>query len=336
MLIYFLKQILKGKSKKENRFQLFSIHRYFRYIKIIFNRKVIIVFLVSSMISNTILQFQEYRYEHLYREENIKVEGVIVSNKEEREYANRYQVNVLTVNDLENYKHTRIYISVKKDIDIKYGDSVILEGTFSKGSEQRNYGGFHYQLYLKSIHIYGTVDVENIQKISSNNTSKLEKYIHDIKLCIGRNIENTLSPTHSQIVKGLVLGDTTNLEENLMENFRIANISHILAVSGTHIVYIAIGIEFGFKKIFGKRKTKYLTILGLVFYMSLTGLTSSIVRAGIMGIMSMVAFLLYRKKDIWCSIAISLIIILIENPYAITRNRVTIILSRYNRHYCIL
>ena len=37
-----------------------------------------------------------------------------------------------------------------------------------------------------------------------------------------------------------------------------------------------------------------------------------------MGIMHVIAFLLYRKNDIWTSIAISLGMILIQNPYAIT------------------
>ena len=85
-----------------------------------------------------------------------------------------------------------------------------------------------------------------------------------------------------------------------------------------HIIYIVIGIEIVFKKWLGKRRVKYVVIIGLIFYMSITGFTSSIVRAGIMGIMNIVAFLAYRKNDIWTSIAISLGIILIQNPYAIT------------------
>ncbi len=335
MLIYILKKLLKRKLKKKKGFTLLSFHRYFRYVKIIFDQKVIILFIISSVISNFVLMFQEYQYEYLYKEETIKVEGIVVSNKEEKEYKNRYIIKVLKVNDSEKYANTQIYINVKKDEDIKYGDRIISEGTFSKGSEQRNYRGFHYQLYLKSIKIFGSLNVEKIETLSINNTTYIEKYINDIKIAIGNNIDKILNSRYSQIVKGLILGDTKNLEEELKENFQIANISHVLAVSGMHIVYIVIGIETIFKKILGKRKTKYLIVFSLLFYMYLTGLTSSIVRAGIMGIMHVIAFLVYRKKDIWCSIAFSLMIILIQNPYAITRNRITIILFRYNRHYFI-
>ena len=315
-LIIFLKKCFK--SQRNTSFQFFSIHRYVRYIKLIFTKQVICFMAISSIISNTILIFQEKRYENLYPEENISVEGIVVSNQEEREYKNRYKLNVLTVNSSDKYQSTQMYIEVEKDISFQYGDKVMLQGEFRKGSEQRNTGGFDYQLYLKSIHIYGTLKVENYKKISSDNANWFEKSMNDIKLAITRNIENLLEDQEQQIVKGFILGDTTALDEELKEKFQIANISHVLAVSGMHIVYIVIGIEIVFKKWLGKRHVKYVVIIGLVFYMALTGYTSSIVRAGIMGMMNIVAFLVYRKNDIWTSIAISLGIILIQNPYAIT------------------
>ena len=315
-LIIFFKKCFK--SQRNTSFQFFSIHRYVRYIKLIFTKQVICFMAISSIISNTILIFQEKRYENLYPEENISVEGIVVSNQEEREYKNRYKLNVLTVNSSDKYQSTQMYIEVKKDISFQYGDKVMLQGEFRKGSEQRNTGGFDYQLYLKSIHIYGTLKVENYKKISSDNANWFEKSMNDIKLVITQNIENLLEEQEQQIVKGFILGDTTALDEELKEKFQIANISHVLAVSGMHIVYIVIGIEIVFKKWLGKRHVKYVVIIGLVFYMALTGYTSSIVRAGIMGMMNIVAFLVYRKNDIWTSIAISLGIILIQNPYVIT------------------
>ena len=71
---------------------------------------------ISSIISNTILIFQENRYETLYKEENIKIEGIVISNQQEREYKNRYTLKVLKVNNSNTYKSTQIFIEVKKDI----------------------------------------------------------------------------------------------------------------------------------------------------------------------------------------------------------------------------
>ena len=319
ILITFL-YVLKicFRSKKHKKFQILSSYRYIRYIKLILTKQVIVLIIISSIISNTILIFQENQYKNLYPEESIMVEGIIISNQEEREYKNRYKVNVLTVNSSNKYHFTQIYIDVKKDVQLEYGDKVILQGEFRKGNEQRNTGGFDYQLYLKSINIYGTLNVESYEKISSDNVNWIEKSINKIKLTITENIEKVLEKEEEQIVKGLILGDTTVLEEELKEKFQVANISHVLAVSGMHIIYIIMGIEMLLKKLLGKRNVRYVVITGLIFYMSITGFTSSIVRAGIMGIMNVVAFLVYKKNDIWTSMAISLEIILIQNPYAIT------------------
>ena len=319
ILITFL-YVLKicFRSKKHKKFQILSSYRYIRYIKLILTKQVIVLIIISSIISNTILIFQENQYKNLYPEESIMVEGIIISNQEEREYKNRYKVNVLTVNSSNKYHFTQIYIDVKKDVQLEYGDKVILQGEFRKGNEQRNTGGFDYQLYLKSINIYGTLNVESYETISSDNVNWIEKSINKIKLTITENIEKVLEKEEEQIVKGLILGDTTVLEEELKEKFQVANISHVLAVSGMHIIYIIMGIEMLLKKLLGKRNVRYVVITGLIFYMSITGFTSSIVRAGIMGIMNVVAFLVYKKNDIWTSMAISLEIILIQNPYAIT------------------
>ncbi len=322
VLLYILITLVCGlkiyfKRKKYKKFKILSIYRYIRYIKLIFTKQVMFLIIISSIISNTVLIYQENQYENLYPEKNIKVEGIIVSNPEEKEYKNRYKVKVLTVNASNTYKSTQIYIEVKKDIYFKYGDKVQLQGTFRKANKPRNEGGFNYQLYLKSIGIYGILKVDNFKKISSDNVNIIAKSINTIKMVVLENIDKTLKEEEAQIVKGLILGETIMLEE-LKEKFQIANISHVLAVSGMHIIYIIIGIEIILKKWLGKRNVKYIVIISLMIYMNITGFTSSIVRAGIMGIMNIMSFLVYRKNDIWTSIAISLGIILLQNPYAIT------------------
>ena len=68
--------------------------------------------------------------------------------------------------------------------------------------------------------------------------------------------------------------------------------SHILAVSGMHISYLILGTEIGLKEIIGKRNTKIITVFVLVFYLCLVGFSPSIVRAVIMGIMSILSKLI--------------------------------------------
>lgn len=118
------------------------------------------------------------------------------------------------------------------------------------------------------------------------------------------------------LLKGLLLGSKEGLSESQVDDFRISNLSHILAVSGMHISYIILAAIFVFS-MFNLRKQviHILTILVIIFFMFLTGFTPSVVRASIMGILVLVAFLFKRKSDVWISISIASLLTLIYNPY---------------------
>ena len=89
------KQFLKNK-RKHQKLKLFSIKRYFRYVKIFINSKVILLIVITSLISNTLILIQNQRYEKMYTllssKENIKLTGIVISNKEEKQYYNKYKI----------------------------------------------------------------------------------------------------------------------------------------------------------------------------------------------------------------------------------------------------
>lgn len=66
-----------------------------------------------------------------------------------------------------------------------------------------------------------------------------------------------------------------------------------------------------------KRSGYLISIAVLILFMFITGFTASVVRAALMGIIMIFAKVIYRKPDTINSIAVSLIIILIFNPFTI-------------------
>ena len=117
---------------------------------------------------------------------------------------------------------------------------------------------------------------------------------------------------------GILVGYKDEISENIQENFKESNISHILAVSGLHVSYIVLAITKSLEKIQGKRNSKFVTIFFIIIYMFLTNFSPSVVRACVMGIIAIASKLTYNKNDIYTNIAISLLCILIYNPYLIT------------------
>lgn len=303
----------KPKTKKV---KLLSIRRYLKYIKIYLNKKIFIMLVISSIISNSIVNFQNNEYEKIYnnleKEERVQLTGIIISEKQEKDYYNKYKIKTKIDN-----KKINIYITVSKDIRLEYGDKIVFTGTYSKPEVQRNYKGFDYSQYLKQIKVYGTVKCEKARKIDENQGNKIFKISNNLRKNITEESKKILDNNTSSILLGLILGDKTDINENTQENFKNASMSHILAVSGMHVAYVILGINLIFKRIIGKRKTDILNILILIFYMFITNFSPSITRAGIMGILVIFSKIIYRKNDIYTSISISLILILIYNPFLI-------------------
>ena len=122
----------------------------------------------------------------------------------------------------------------------------------------------------------------------------------------------------SGLLIGFLIGDTSFAQEEVIQNFKDSSLAHMLAVSGQHVGYVILAIGFALKICnIGKREGKILSIVILFIFMLITGLTPSVFRAGTMGILIILAGLVYRKADIYNDIAISMLLILICNPFSV-------------------
>ena len=312
-VIYFL---IKKNQKRNEKLKLFSTKRYLRYIKIYINSNVLLIIIISSIISNSITISEKKKYEVMYKElsntENIKLVATVISNKEEKEYYNKYKVKTKYKN-----KNLRFYITVNKNKDIKYGDKIKLSGNYIQPESQRNYKGFDYSEYLKQLKIYGTIKCKNIEILKENDLNTIFLLSNKIENDIESKVKRTLDIETSSIFLGIMLGKTQEIDETNKENFRNASMAHILAVSGMHITYIIIGVNLTINKLLGKRKTQILTIITLIFYLFLTNFSPSVTRAVIMGVLMITAKLIYKRNDTITSLSLSLLLSLVYNPYLI-------------------
>ena len=257
-VIFILFYILsKNSFNPQKKLKLFSIKRYLRYIKIFLKFNVIAVLIITSMISNIIIQKQNNRYNYLYKEiENVNLTGIIISNAKKKENTNIYKIKVEKINNNLKFKNTYLLLQLKNNLTVEYGDKVKIKGKFEEPSIQRNYEGFNYKEFLKTQKIFGTVKVAQINVINKNCNNIILMTSNNLFLKIKNNIENAMPENISIIVLGIMLGDTANMEEDIKQNFRDSGMAHILAVSGLHVTYIVLGITTILNSIFRKKKIK--------------------------------------------------------------------------------
>lgn len=236
----------------------------------------------------------------------------------EKEYNDIYTIKIKTG----KYKGKKFYLSVKKSKDkkMKYGDLIEVDGKYIIPSKVRNYKGFDYREYLKTKKIYGTIKNSNksVKVIKENDINIILIISNKVRSYIINTSNKILPEKTSNLLVGILIGDKSGISEDIIENFKISNLSHMLSVSGAHTSYIILGITYILTKSkISKRWICIITILVLILFMFVTNFTVSVTRACFMAILVLGATLLYRKQDFWTSISISLLAILIVNPFSI-------------------
>lgn len=187
---------------------------------------------------------------------------------------------------------------------------------FQEPSDTRNYKGFSYKKYLKTLKIFGTIKANKINLIKQHKKN-LIFFANKVTNSIMEKIDNILPKKQAELLKGLLIGDTSSIDEQTKESFKISNLSHVLAVSGMQVAYIITSLSFVLNKMIGKQKAKIVIIFVLILYVCITGFSPSILRATIMGIVLIFSNLFFRKNDIWNTMALSLLLMLIYNPFLI-------------------
>ncbi len=151
------------------------------------------------------------------------------------------------------------------------GDIVEFDINYLDISEKSYETDFDYKEYLKSNKILYLAKANSSKKIRSGFSLNLIKYYYQ------RYLGNNISNNSYQYVNALVLGDNY-LESDLKHGYSILGISHILAISGMHIMLLFQIISFLLLKIFHYYKKKIPLII-ITTYVILIGAPISALRA---------------------------------------------------------
>ncbi len=249
-----------------------------------------------------------------YSEEEVRIEGQIV---EVNEYAASYGI-VIETTTIEFKKDTHkllAYVSREEVPFVEVYNYVSLNGCITEITSNDQ---FDADIYYNSRGISATIaNVTNFTVLGKGDVG-IEYYMGCLRELAARRFDSLTGPDTSSFLRALVLGDKSDLDSNTKLNFKRIGISHILALSGMHLSILAFGIA-KLLSIFKIHKKIKLCLLGavLLFYMALTGFSSTICRAGIMVLSTYALFLLRYKSDIFTSLMISITLIVMFEPYAI-------------------
>ena len=254
----------------------------------------------------------------------IVLRGVIAENPEVKPESIRFLLDEVKVDNsnADGMVLATVYRNKFKESefkDISYGSIVEIEGTLEMLPHRRNPGDFDYGEYLKMhgvdavFYTFGFDKIKVTVKTEQNfYKSKIINPVRDYSI----NIINTyIGGDEGEFLKGLVLGERSNISKEIKQDFVNAGVAHIIAVSGLNVAYVLIIIWAFLAFIPIRQNYKIFTaVLLLIFYMNLTGNTPSIIRATIMASVFLLARAFERRSNVYNVISFSALVILLIDP----------------------
>jgi ComEC/Rec2-related protein len=154
-------------------------------------------------------------------------------------------------------------------------------------------------------------------EIETNEMTGTEMLVYEARDWFSERIENAMPKREASLGKSYLLGMKTGLDKDISENLKLVGLTHVVVASGAHL---SILVEVA-RKIFG-RVSRFsgllFSILFILFFMTMVGFSPSILRAGVMAILTLASWYVGRKIAPWRLILITMAFTLMLNPMFLT------------------
>lgn len=237
-------------------------------------------FMVVALIAGMILAFfriaGELSGEMTARElfgEKVLVTGEVNGDAETDEKGTK--VKLVNIKYGDKSASGSLYVSLRKNEEIRRSDTLVLYGAIDEGFS--TYVGYMYQ--------------PRVLKILRPEPGDIILTVRD---WFSERVKEEIPDEEAKLGMSYLLGMKAGLSDELSENLRMVGLTHIVVASGAHL---SILVEIA-KKLFGKiSRFAGLTfsIVFIVLFMMLVGWTPSIMRAGVMTILSLSCWYVGRK-----------------------------------------
>ena len=200
------------------------------------------------------------------------------------------------------------------------GDRLYAEGEMSPIRLYQNPGKIDLTGRYRSRHLLGRLYLKEGMHpafAGESGTYRIERFSSEMKQPLKETFAPYMDPVRLSILMTLLFGGNYNdIPEEVMTSFSATGIIHILSVSGSHVALL-----FGFLYLLGRwlslpRRLVILpAILLVLFYAVLSGLVPPVIRAAVMGILSVVGIFLDRERATLNLLGAAVFGMLLWDPY---------------------
>jgi competence protein ComEC len=211
--------------------------------------------------------------------------------------------------------HGKFLVSTRIYPEYEYGDMLKVDCKLEMAKNVDDGSNFDYRMYLAKDAILYTCQNPNIEKTGENQGNKFYAGIIKVKNKFNETIAALMPSPESGLLSGLLIGGSGRMSKEYQDAFSRTGTTHIVAISGYNVAIVAeylmlLGIFIGL----WRRQAFWFATMGIILFVILTGLPSSAVRAGVMGILLIWAMKNGRLANSKNAIIFAAAVMLLVNP----------------------
>jgi ComEC/Rec2-related protein len=175
----------------------------------------------------------------------------------------------------------KIRFSLPRYPRVSLGDICFLEGEIE---ESKNFDDFDYKGYLANRRVYRIMRVRSSECGKADDLPlwmRIKVALTTFKAALIADIDKSIPEPQSSLLAGIVFGQDRVFSESFEKEIRNSGVSHVVAASGYNISFV-VGIAARVFNFVDRRKRIVLELLSVWLYCITSGLSASIVRAGLM------------------------------------------------------
>lgn len=247
-----------------------------------------------------------------YNGKTVELEGWVRQVDERREkikYTVSIEVPIEGPMDRESVNGD-VLLTLNKYPRLDYGDRVKILGELQAPGK---FNGFSYDQYLSRYGIYSVMYYPRVEKVGEGEGNTFWKAMTFLQNTFLKRINELWPEPHASFEAGLLVGARKGIPPDLMEKFNITGLTHIIAISGYNIAIIIVFVMWLLKSL-PRRIQFWVAIISIVLFTLFVGASPAVVRASIMGILSLLALQSGRQNNIHITILVTAFLMVLWNP----------------------
>jgi len=245
----------------------------------------------------------------------VQITGVVVDFPDQRDQIINLQIRAESLQGKKGESPVPIsglfLAKAAAETRVSYGDRILVMGFLKFPPEDED---FNYREYLKRQGIDVYITRAEVEVLESGQGSLFLQAIYKLKSRALDKLYRLWPDPEASLLAGILLGVESGISDPVQKAFRETGTTHIIAISGFNITIVAGFFSRFFSRIMDPRKGAVAALIGISLYTILVGADAAVVRAAVMGGLSIFASQIGRRQHGLNAAALASLVMMLFDP----------------------